>query len=42
MPRDTLHAWRLERFSAEECAAMALAIWGPGPRVFLERDTLVS
>ena len=26
--RGSYHAWWLERFSAEECAAMARAIWG--------------
>ena len=29
VPRENYYAWWLERFSAEECAAMARAIWGP-------------
>jgi hypothetical protein len=33
--RETYWAWWLERFSAEECAAMARAIWGtPSRQVF--------
>ena len=28
VPRENYYAWWLERFSAEECAAMACAIWG--------------
>ena len=40
--RETYWAWWLERFSAEECAAMARAIWGPGTPVSLERGTLMS
>jgi hypothetical protein len=28
VPRENYYAWWLERFSAEECAAMVRAIWG--------------
>jgi hypothetical protein len=42
VPREIYYAWWLERFSVEECAAMARAICGPGTRVSLERSTLVS
>ncbi len=35
VPRETYHAWWLERFSAEECAAMARSIWGAGQHLNL-------
>ena len=30
VPRENYYEWWLQRFSAEECAAMARAIWGTG------------
>ena len=30
LPRETFRDWWLQRFSLEECAAMARAIWGSG------------
>ena len=30
MPREAFYAWWLERFGADECAAMARAIWSTG------------